>query len=165
MSVPKPNPIPCAGCRSPIYDISSACIQPHPLFPALKVLFCTGCLPLEPTLQRTDSGLSIKTPPNKDDCYNCGKSYLVEDREESTFCSATCEYLSRSQHSVRRGAPRPSAEPCDCGDYEDYGWCTMVEGLIAPYLPSDEGPIPVRATTRPPTPYPDDCSPLVLCQN
>ena len=151
-----PNPVPCAGCRSPVHDISSASIRPHPLFPALKVLFCCGCLPLEPTpLSRSDSGLSIKTPPNKDDCYNCGKSYLVDDRGESAFCSATCEYLNRSQRPTGRGAPRPSAEPCDCGDYEDHGWCTMVEGLIPASRPA----------TRPPTPYPDDCSPLILCQN
>lgn len=148
--------VPCAGCKSPIHDISSALIQPHPMFPSLKVLFCLGCVSQtleehKAPLQRTDSGLSIKTPPNRDDCYHCGKAYDVDDRSESAFCSATCEYLNRS-YRPDRGAPRPSAAPCDCADYEDCGWCTMVEGLLP-------------AKGRVPTPYPDDASPLVLCKN
>jgi hypothetical protein len=140
--------IPCAGCHGPVGDISGHQIQPHPMFPSLTVVFCRPCAGAEPPtpkpkvtapLQRSDSGLSIKTPPNRDDCYHCGDAFLVEDREESAYCSATCEYLSRGLPVTHpRGAPRPSAAPCDCSDYEEGGWCTMIEGSVS---------------QRPPTPF------------
>lgn len=152
------RPIPCAGCHGPVLDISGVQIQPHPMFPTLSVVFCRLCAGVEETpepaapLPRSDSGLSIKTPPNRDDCYHCGAHFLVEDRGESAYCSATCEYLSRGLPDTPhvRGAPRPSAAPCDCGDYEDNGWCTMTEGAVA------------RA--RPPTPFAKE-PPLLLGEN
>jgi hypothetical protein len=67
------------------------------------------------------------------------------------YCSATCEYLSRGLPvNNPRGAPRPSAAPCDCADYEESGWCTMVEGSVA------------RA--RPPTPFPKSPA-LIVAEN
>lgn len=141
------RPIPCATCYGSVVDISAATIRPHPMFPYLTVAMCPSCSSAgEPKLTRSDSGLSIRTPPPRDDCYHCGRAYLLEDRENSLYCSATCEYLVAHPLTYgdkpAQGAPRPSAGPCDCQDYQERGCCSMV--------------------ARPPTPYPEDISPIAV---
>ncbi len=135
----------CTLCRATLRTLEESRTATHPTNPTRSVAYCAPCWSRkqQQPLQRSQSELSIRLPPEMTDCRTCGRtiripSYVTEEAKGSyRFCSVPClnENTRRYQEkikgvadgkaSLRRVHSYKSAGACDCDDYHNSGYCTM----------------------------------------
>jgi len=75
--------------------------------------------------------LSIRIPPNFAECTFCTKTYIVKANSYVSYCSRGCVFMALNPGPKKFGEPvkplkvKPDVGPCDCDEYEQFGYCSI----------------------------------------
>jgi hypothetical protein len=135
----------CALCRITLQSLEESRTATHPTNPTRSVAYCAPCWTKKQhqPLQRSQSELCIRIPPETADCGFCGETFKLppyikdEERKHHRFCSIVCFNAdmfgaidrAKGGQDKKKGLQRVrsyrSAGACDCEDYHNRGYCTM----------------------------------------
>lgn len=143
----------CTLCQATLRTLEESRTAIHPTNPTRSVAYCAPCwaAKTKKPLQKSESELSIRIPPEFADCEFCGDSFKLpqyikdEEKKHHRFCSIVCfnadmfaavdraKGNADGKKGLRRVRSYRSAGACDCEDYHNSGYCTMT--FQAPVTP------------------------------
>ncbi len=117
----------CFVCHSFLDNPEKAHPRQHPTRPFQTVAFCDKCN----APPRGPQPLPHIQTPRLQTCMSCEEFFSLREGPKR-FCSGRCakvvpmDLSGATAPKLQRISSRKSCGPCDCDDYHERGYCTMV---------------------------------------